>query len=152
MKKKESFFLLVPQHLNLLSHRLQVKAPYVFPSSTRMSHQEGEEAEVEEEEVEEAGQDHIIFLIDARAAMRPHLLACLELTMLVTKAKVIASSKSSLGIILFGTRRKNEDVESCPENVFTLLALDPPSASRIKTLAVSPILIIGFWESFLMQL
>ena len=111
-----------------------------------MSHaesREGEDAEEEELEEVEPGQDHIIFLIDARVSMRPHLLACLQFAMAVTKAKVIASSKSSLGIILFGTRRKNEDVESCPDNVFTLLALDFPSASRIKTLAVSFLLVIA---------
>ena len=104
-----------------------------------MSHSdqaEAEDGDAEEAEEVEPGQDHIIFLIDARTAMRPHLLACLQFAMLVTKAKVIASNKASLGIILFGTRHKNEEVESCPENGFTLLALDPPSATRIKTLAV----------------
>ena len=108
---------------------------------------EGEETEEEDESEGSPGHDHIVFLVDARASMRPHLLACLQLALQVAKAKIIASDHSSIGVIFFGTRQKNEDSESCPDNVFTLLALDPPSASRIRTLMVIPIASLDMFHS-----
>jgi hypothetical protein len=104
-----------------------------------------EGSDEDEKDVEEnLGHDHVIFLIDSRETMREHLLHCLEVALHVTKAKIIASNKSNIAVIFFGTKMKNTDVDGAPDNIFTLFTLDSPSASRIKILSVCA---AYFWKN-----
>jgi ATP-dependent DNA helicase 2 subunit 1 len=97
--------------------------------------QENEEDSSDDEfENSGLGKDHMIFLIDARHEMRDQLLQCMQIALHVIKAKIIASSKSTIGIIFYGTKNKNTDIENSVDNIYTLFTLDVPSASRIKTL------------------
>lgn len=101
------------------------------------------EEEEEEEEDEQLGSDHVIFLIDARMEFEA-IRHCLTVLLSVAKAKVVAENKSNVGVVFFGTEHKNAE-DGSPENIFTLFSLDPPSAARIKLIAVNFLYPIVFY-------
>jgi uncharacterized protein YegL len=77
---------------------------------------DGEEGEEEEEDFEndyKTAEDRIIFLIDVRSHMfeknklnEVHFNNCIKVVLAVMKTKIVASDKSSIGVIFFGTVRK----------------------------------------------
>ena len=79
------------------------------------SWKDGEEAEEEDEDEDNendyrSAEDRIIFLIDARSDMfernnlgEVHFENCVKVALAVMKSKIVASDKSSIGIIFFGT-------------------------------------------------
>jgi Ku70/Ku80 N-terminal alpha/beta domain len=77
---------------------------------------DGDEEE-EEEDFEndyKTAEDRIIFLIDVRSYMfeknklnEVHFNNCIKVVLAVMKTKIVASDKSSVGVIFFGTVRKN---------------------------------------------
>lgn len=75
--------------------------------------QEEEEQEEENEDSDyKAADDKIIFLIDCRHDMfgknskgEVHLVNCLRVLVEVMKTKVVASDKSSVGVVFYGTVR-----------------------------------------------
>eukprot|EP01038_Epipyxis_sp_PR26KG_P011189 gene11189-15009_t len=86
--------------------------------------------------------DRIVFLVDARYAMQENIAGdiskptylnnCLSFALAVMKAKIVSSSKESIGITFFGTREM-DSVESM-RNLFVLFPLAPPSAANIRKL------------------
>ena len=75
---------------------------------------EGEHEEEDEDDDNEndyrSAEDRIIFLIDARSDMfeknslgEVHFENCVKVALAVMKSKIVASDKSSIGIIFFGT-------------------------------------------------
>lgn len=74
--------------------------------------QEGDEEEDDNENDYKSSEDRIIFLIDARSDMfeknskgEVHFENCVKVALAVMKTKIVASDKSSVGIIFFGTVR-----------------------------------------------
>ena len=78
------------------------------------SWKEGSDGEDDDEEENEndykTAEDRIIFLIDARSNMfeknalgEIHFENCVKVALAVMKTKIVASDKSSIGIIFFGT-------------------------------------------------
>lgn len=71
-----------------------------------------EEAEEEEDGVEadfRSADDHVLFLVDARPAMfsrsdcgEAFIVNCLRVAQSVMKSKIVASDRSTVGVILFG--------------------------------------------------
>lgn len=68
----------------------------------------------ENEDDYKSSEDRIIFLIDARSNMfeknktgEIHFENCVKMALAVMKSKIVASDKSSIGIIFFGTVRSN---------------------------------------------
>ena len=74
---------------------------------------DGEDDDEEENENDyKTAEDRIIFLIDARSNMfeknargEIHFENCVKVALAVMKTKIVASDKSSIGIIFFGTVR-----------------------------------------------
>ena len=73
---------------------------------------DNEEEEEESENDFKTAEDRIIFLIDARSNMfeknalgEVHFENCVKVALAVMKTKIVASDKSSIGIIFFGTVR-----------------------------------------------
>lgn len=76
---------------------------------------DGEEGEEEEEDFEndyKTAEDRIMFLIDVRSHMfeknklnEVHFDNCIKVVLAVMKTKIVASDKSSIGVIFFGTVR-----------------------------------------------
>ena len=73
---------------------------------------DGEEEEEDEDDENDykSAEDRIIFLIDARSDMfeknnlgEVHFQNCVKVALAVMKSKIVASDKSSIGIIFFGT-------------------------------------------------
>eukprot|EP01041_Mallomonas_annulata_P002598 gene2598-5080_t len=82
--------------------------------------------------------DHIIFLIDARQQMLSKnihgeelLINSLKVALAVMKSKIVASDNVTVGIYFFGVQISNDG--ALINNIYALLPLDTPTASRIKT-------------------
>ena len=85
----------------------------------------------------QAGEDRIIFLIDARHAMfeknrsgEVHIENCMKVALAVMKTKIIASEKSAVGVIFFGAKIKSDKTEG----VHVLFPLESPTAKAIREL------------------
>jgi hypothetical protein len=72
--------------------------------------EEEREEEEEDEDDFKTAEDRIVFLIDARPDMfeknrlgEVHFENCVKVALAIMKTKIIASEKSSIGIIFFGT-------------------------------------------------
>jgi hypothetical protein len=82
-------------------------------------------------------EDQVIFLIDASDSMNGcnthgevHMVNCLRVALATMKSKIIASAKTSVGVIFFNTVAKDASGNA----VYTLFPLLPPTASRMQQL------------------
>lgn len=81
-------------------------------SSWKENSDDEDDDEDENENDYKTAEDRIIFLIDARSHMfeknalgEIHFENCVKVALAVMKSKIVASDKSSIGIIFFGTVR-----------------------------------------------
>lgn len=106
------------------------------------SWKEGSDGEDDDEEENEndykTAEDRIIFLIDARSNMfeknalgEIHFENCVKVALAVMKTKIVASDKSSIGIIFFGTVRKIRRPPSYDIKTDKLLLLPIPCRKTI---------------------
>lgn len=101
---------------------------------------DGEDGGVpEEEEFEQVvGDERIMFLMDARRPMLElndngvcHLKDSLLVVLALMKSKITSNERSYLGLTFFGSEKKDADTS---HPVFQYMALEQPSASRIRQL------------------
>ena len=81
-------------------------------SSWKENSDDEDDEEEENENDYKTAEDRIVFLIDARSQMfeknalgEIHFENCVKVALAVMKSKIVASDKSSIGIIFFGTVR-----------------------------------------------
>ena len=107
-----------------------------FGSGDNSDNEDGSDVEGENDEFK-TFEDQIVFLIDASEPMglcnahgEIHLVNSLRVALAVFKSKIIASAKTSVGIVFFNTLLKDTSGNS----VHTLFNLAPPTASRMQQL------------------
>ncbi len=101
---------------------------------------EDEDGEGEFERQAYATKDSLIFLVDCGEPMikksapeeDSHFQLCMRCTRSVLTNKIISSDKDLLGVVFFGTEKKNNSGNF--EHVYVLQDLDQPSAARILEL------------------